>query len=76
MLAAVGGRCSPEARAAVSAWQTAESDISSTIAGCVSGREAIARGWVGDVEFACDVGASQTVPVLHQGGFVNGATLG
>lgn len=76
VLAAVGGRCSPEARAAVSAWQTAESDISSTIAGCVSGREAIARGWVGDVEFACDVGASQTVPVLHQGGFVNGATLG
>ena len=74
VLAALAGRRSPEAEAAVHAWHAAAPEIAETIAGCVSGREAVARGWARDVEFACQVDASQTVPVLHQGGFVDCAT--
>jgi 2-phosphosulfolactate phosphatase len=73
VLAAIGGTCSPEARAAVSVWQSARFDVAGTIAGCASGREAIARGWAADVELACQVDASQTVPVLDHGGFVDAA---
>lgn len=71
VLAALAGRRSPEAEAAVHGWHAAQNEIAETIAGCVSGREAVARGWARDLEFACQVGASQTVPVLHQGGFVD-----
>lgn len=75
VLAALVGKRSTEAEAAVRAWQAAAPEIAETIAGCVSGREAIARGWARDVEYACQVDASQTVPVLHRGGFVD-ATRG
>lgn len=74
VLAALGGNCSPEAQAAVRAWDAARPTIAETIEECVSGREAIARGWARDVEFACQVDASRAVPVLDQGGFVNCAT--
>lgn len=74
VLAALGGDCSPEAQAAVRAWNAASPTIAETIETCVSGRESIARGWARDVEFACQVDASRVVAVLHHGGFVNGAT--
>jgi 2-phosphosulfolactate phosphatase len=71
VLAALGGNCSPEAQAAVRAWDAARPTIVETIEECVSGREAIARGWARDVEFACQVDESRAVAVLDQGGFVN-----
>lgn len=74
VLASLAGRQSPEAKAAVNAWHTARPGIVETVADCVSGREAIARGWQRDVEFACLVGASEAVPVLDAGGFIDGAT--
>jgi 2-phosphosulfolactate phosphatase len=74
VLSAVPGDRSPEARMAGKAWEAARDDISATIANCVSGREATARGWSRDLEFACDVGASETVPMLQRGGFVDAAT--
>lgn len=69
VLAALAQGRSPEAQVAVDSWQTASPKIAETIAGCVSGREAITRGWARDVEFACQVDASQAVPILRQGGF-------
>ena len=74
VLTSIAGRPSPEAQAAAQAWQTARSGIAGTIAGCASGREAIARGWGRDLDFACQVEASRTVPVLRDGGFLDGAT--
>jgi 2-phosphosulfolactate phosphatase len=71
VLAALDRRQSPEARAAADAWRTASPWIVETIEGCVSGREAIARGWARDVDFACRVDASDAVPVLRAGGFVD-----
>jgi 2-phosphosulfolactate phosphatase len=69
VLAAPSQRRSPEAQAAVDSWQTASPKIAETIAGCVSGREAISSGWARDVEFACEVDVSHAVPILRQGGF-------
>lgn len=73
VLASLTGRLSPEAEAAATAWDAARPNIVDVLADCVSGREAIARGWQRDLDFAGQVGASATVPVLDGGGFVDAA---
>jgi len=71
VISALSGARSPEAQAAADAWAAANPSIAEVIAECVSGREAIARGWERDVGFAVDVNASPAVPILHDGGFVD-----
>jgi 2-phosphosulfolactate phosphatase len=53
---------SPEAEAAVAAWEKV--DGRPPLADCASGRELIAYGYPQDVEVAAQVGASEVVPVL------------
>ncbi len=71
VLSTLRGTRSPEAEGAIHLWEGFRSNVQETIANCVSGREAIARGWSKDLEFACQVDTSQAVPSLTDGGFVN-----
>lgn len=62
-------RLSPEAEAAVGAFRRVEADLEAALRQCVSGRELIARGFLGDVLLASELNASAVVPVLNDGAF-------
>jgi 2-phosphosulfolactate phosphatase len=68
VLHALGGRPSPEARAAVAAFRGA-TDLRATLVGCVSGRELAARGLGDDLGLAAEHDVSRVVPVLRDGAF-------
>jgi 2-phosphosulfolactate phosphatase len=69
ILHALGGRPSPEARAAVAAFLDAAPDLASVLAACISGRELAARGLAGDLRMAAGLDVSQAVPRLSGGVF-------
>lgn len=60
---------SPEAEAAIAAWDRVGGHP--PLADCASGRELIAYGYPEDVEVAAQVGASEAVPVLSGEAFTN-----
>jgi 2-phosphosulfolactate phosphatase len=63
--AAVGApACSPEAAAARAAFVAARPRLYDTLAGCVSGRELLARGWHDDVATSAAHDVSTVVPRL------------
>lgn len=76
ILAAFGGRHSPEAEAVGAMWSASALRAAELVASCVSGRELLARGRQGDVEFAADVNASDCVPLLTKGCFVDAVLRG
>ena len=67
------GLQSPEAAAAASAWAAARPRIADVVTECVSGREAIERGWRRDLEFALELDSSTAIPVLGDGAFFDAA---
>ena len=69
ILHALGGRPSPEARAAVAAFLDAAPDLPAALSTCVSGRELAARDLAADVRLAAAHDVSQTVPRLSGGAF-------
>jgi 2-phosphosulfolactate phosphatase len=69
ILHALGGRPSPEARAAVAAFLDAAADLPATLAGCASGRELAARGQAADLRLAAEHDVSRVVPRLRDGAF-------
>jgi 2-phosphosulfolactate phosphatase len=69
ILHALGGRPSPEARAAVAAFLDAAPDLASVLTACISGRELADRGLAGDLRMAGEHDVSQAVPRLSGGGF-------
>ena len=69
ILHALGGRPSPEARAAVAAFLDAAPDLPAALSTCVSGRELAARDLAADVRLAAAHDVSQTVPRLSGGVF-------
>jgi 2-phosphosulfolactate phosphatase len=69
ILHALGGRPSPEARAAVAAFLDAAPDLPSVLATCISGRELAARGLTADLRLAAEHDVSQAVPRLSGGAF-------
>ncbi|MGB8196207.1 MAG: 2-phosphosulfolactate phosphatase, partial [Acidimicrobiales bacterium] len=69
VLSYLGGHLSPEASAAVAAWERAKESIPSIVANCASGRELVERGRLDDLEYAADVGVSTVVPTLTEGAF-------
>ena len=71
VITALRGSRSPEAQMAADAWAAAKPDLAVNLSGCISGREAIARGWQRDVDFAVEVDASTNVPVLRNGAFID-----
>ncbi len=64
------GSRSPEAAAAVMAFEQAGADFGRFVAECGSGRELLARGFVEDVRLAGELDVSRHVPVYSRGAFV------
>jgi 2-phosphosulfolactate phosphatase len=64
------GARSPEAAAAVAAFEQAGTDFGAFLAGCGSGRELIAGGFSQDVELAGAFDVSSQVPIYDRGAFV------
>ncbi len=69
ILAAVTVEPSPEAQAAIAAFQDAASSLPHVLSECASGRELAGKGWQADVEYAAQLNVSATVPVLTDGAF-------
>jgi 2-phosphosulfolactate phosphatase len=67
ILEALGGRASPEARAAVAAFRRCE--LPGDLVDCASGRELADLGRAADVRLAAEHDVSQVVPVLRAGAF-------
>ncbi len=63
-------RISPEARAAMAAFDDARDDLPAWLLACESGRELLGRGWRDDVEAAAVVDAESVAPVLDRAAFV------
>ena len=64
----VDGR-SPEAQAAVSAFQAGRDQVQACVAQCASGRELVALGYEPDVQIASELDVSHTVPVFRSGAY-------
>jgi 2-phosphosulfolactate phosphatase len=63
---------SPEARAALAAFESAADNLPAVLAGCSSGRELIERGYAGDVAYAAQLDVSDAAPVLRDGAYGRG----
>jgi 2-phosphosulfolactate phosphatase len=70
VIAAMGSAAvSPEARAAVAAFDAAVADLPTALLASVSGRELADTGFAADVRLAARLDATSIVPVLHEGRF-------
>jgi 2-phosphosulfolactate phosphatase len=69
------GRLSPEAEAAVAAFDRFRHSLPDVLLRCSSGKELVERGLARDVELAADYGASSTVPMLKEDRFVDAVGL-
>lgn len=67
---------SPEAQAAVDAFEGAKGSIVERVVQCVSGLELIERGFARDVEIASAIDVSEVVPVLKDDAFVPATAIG
>ena len=63
------GTRSPEAQAAVAAFEQARSDLPGLLRECGSGRELIERGSPRDVDLAVELNASNRAPLLQRGAY-------
>jgi 2-phosphosulfolactate phosphatase len=75
------GTRSPEAQAAVAAFEAAVHDLAALLQQCSSGKELVELGFASDVELAGQLDVSDSVPVLREGAYVaswphGSATLG
>jgi 2-phosphosulfolactate phosphatase len=64
---------SPEAQAAVAAFERVSSNLSEQIAGSSSGKEKISRGEEVDLRLATELNTSDCVPILFNGAFTREA---
>ena len=63
---------SPEASAAIAAWNLAKNDPIAFLASCTSGRELIEQGFEEDVQIAGEINVSTAVPVLRERAYIRG----
>jgi 2-phosphosulfolactate phosphatase len=75
VLASLPGRLSPEAEAAVAAFDRFRHSLHDVLLRCSSGKELVERGLAHDVELAADYGVSSAVPILKEDRFVDAARL-
>jgi 2-phosphosulfolactate phosphatase len=61
---------SPEASAAVAAFESVQSDLEQALRACSSGKELIARDHAQDVTLAAALDAGASAPLLHEGAYV------
>ena len=68
-------QCSPEARAAIGAFQAVGDNIEQLLLDCASGQELDQIGFGGDVRMAAQINVSRTAPLLEDGAFVDSVTV-
>ncbi|MEM9925275.1 MAG: 2-phosphosulfolactate phosphatase, partial [Cyanobacteria bacterium P01_D01_bin.50] len=66
ILSYLSGSLSPEAEAAVAAFNTFKNDLLDVLRKCSSGKELISRGFESDIELAAVTNISDCVPVFTQ----------
>jgi 2-phosphosulfolactate phosphatase len=71
ILHAMGGTPSPEARAAIGAFEAVQANVLDTLWDCASGRELVGQGHPADVALAAELDASTTIPRLRSDGFID-----
>jgi 2-phosphosulfolactate phosphatase len=71
VLSRLPGRRSPEAETAVAVFERFRHDLVAMLAGSISGKELIERGFAFDLAIAADYSSSRSVPLLVRDGFVN-----
>ena len=69
LAALAAARPSPEALAAIGAWQVAQAHLDKFLAACASGQELRDRGFTRDVELAGQLDVSRAVPHLVDGAY-------
>jgi 2-phosphosulfolactate phosphatase len=74
-LAASGRELSPEAAAAVAAYDVVRGRLAEALPACASGRELVERGFGGDVEVAAAEDVSTVVPTLVGDAFVQAPSV-
>lgn len=73
VLAALPGRRSPEAEAAVCAFHALRGDLHAWLLACASGEELVQAGYAEDVAWAAALDASRAAPLLRGGAFADAA---
>lgn len=71
IISCLEGSLSPEAQLAVAAYQGMRSNLQSLVKQCGSGRELIEQGFEQDVDLALQLNASNCVPELTKGAYIN-----
>ncbi|MEP7376640.1 MAG: 2-phosphosulfolactate phosphatase [Chitinophagaceae bacterium] len=64
------GSLSPESKSSLAVFNSSKSQILTEVKKCSSGKELIERGFVQDLELACDLNTSINVPILKEGHYV------
>lgn len=72
IISQLSGQCSPEARAAVAAFEDAKPHLLEQLLECSSGLELVERGFQRDVELASQLDTSKVVPVLTENAYQPG----
>lgn len=75
ILQAIGDAPSPEASAAIAAFEAAREHPLDFLWECASGRELVERGFPGDVALAAELDSSTAVPRLQPDGFIDARTV-
>ncbi len=70
ILSHLDGSSSPEAEAAIAAFQQARNQLDTALGQCGSGKELIQRGFASDVELAASLNASNCVSLLLNGAYI------
>ncbi|PSB20122.1 hypothetical protein C7B65_08695 [Phormidesmis priestleyi ULC007] len=73
ILSHLKGNLSPEAQAAIAAYQTAQSNLKSLLKRCSSGKELIEKRFEQDVDLATELEVSDCVPTLVNSAYVDRA---
>jgi 2-phosphosulfolactate phosphatase len=71
ILRGLPGRRSPEASAAIAAFESARHALGDHLSVCASGLELARRGFAHDVELAAQLDVSPEIPLLEEGAFIN-----
>lgn len=69
VLSALPGQPSPEAQAAIAAFESVRDRLLPALKGCSSGKELIERGFADDALLAAELDVSTAVPLLRDGAF-------
>ena len=64
------GAKSPEAAAAIAAFESAQNTLREELEACISGRELVEKGFAQDAELAAQFNVSEHVPRLEQKSFI------